>query len=359
MYNVDIEANFRKMEVSTSLSVLQLFRLVTMRSLRSLNMRVAASVLVGLIALAALVVLVALPAAAPQHADHPLMLPDLRQAPVGCPGGYAGDPSGCADWDVCMTRDGQDPSLIAPDCVNSGPIKTVRLRFTTSEDNIGNGPLLLYGHRDNNGQIMMSVHQAFQIGEHGSIPDSYATAQRGATEAMYYDIVHQHWHLLNFEYIELRTLSGDTIVKDHKNGFCLGDRYATPDADSLVHNTHQDRSPESVLARYLSNNQCKHLDSSATDVKEGISVGHGDDYTYNVAFQWLDITHVPSGNYVVVNTVNRDHSLLETNYDNNFSAIVISLQWPGGKHDPPTVITVPPVVKLLHSCPGQEQCSLD
>lgn len=320
--------------------------------MRSLNMRGAAGVLAALIVVAAMVVLATLITVAPGPADDSLMLPDLRQAPVGCPGGYAGNPSRCADWDVCMAR--ADPSS---DCVDSGPVEVVRLRFTTSEENIGNGPLLLFGHRDSTDQVTMSVHQAFQVGQGGFIPDSYAYAQRGVTEAMYYDTVHQHWHLLNFEHIELRTPSGDTVVKDRKNGFCLGDRYTTADARSLLHNVRQDRRPESRLAEYLGNHQCKLMDSAATDVKEGISVGRGDDYPYNVPFQWLDITHVPSGTYVVVNTVNSDHTLRETNYNNNSSSIVISLQWPGGTHDPPAVVTVPPVVKLLGSCPGREQCS--
>lgn len=320
--------------------------------MRLLNMREAAGVLATLIVLAALI------AATPGHTDSPLMLPDLRQAPVGCPGGYAGDPSQCADWDVCMTRDNQDRSLMASGCVDSGPIKTVRLQFTTSEDNIGNGPLLLYGHRDSTDEVTMDVHQAFQVGEHGQIPDSYATAQRGVAEVMYYDLAHQHWHLLGFVHMELQTPSGDTVVSDRKNGFCLGDRYTIADAGSVAHNVRLDHSPERTLADQLTDNQCKHLDSSAVKVKEGISVGRGDDYPYNVAYQWLDITQVPSGTYVVVNTVNPDHTLVETNYNNNSSAIAISLQWPGGAHNPPTVITAPPVVKLLNSCPGRAQCSL-
>lgn len=324
--------------------------------MRSLNIRGVVGVLA---AIAALLTPVTLIAAKSGHTEA-MMLPDLRQAPVGCPGGYAGEPSRCADWDVCMTRDDQDRSPNSPDCVDSGPIKTVRLRFTTAEENIGNGPLLLYGHRDSTNQVTMSVHQAFQVGDHGPIPDSYATAQRGVDEAIYYDLVHEHWHLLNFAHMELRKLDGATIVNDRKNGFCLGDRYTTADANSLPHDAGQDRSTEGKLAMYLSSNPyCKFRDSSATDVKEGISVGRGDNYSYNIALQWLDITHVPSGTYTVVNTVNSNHSLLESDYNNNSSAIAISLQWPGGAHDPPAAVTVPPVVSLLNSCPGRAQCPAD
>lgn len=325
--------------------------------MRSLNMRRALVLLAGLAALATPVTLIA---AASGHTSDHRMLPDLRQAPVGCPGGYAGDPSRCADWDVCLTRDDQDRSANSSECVDSGPIKVVRLRFTTSEENVGNGPMLVYGHRDNTNQVTMSVRQALQIGEHGAIPDSYAHAQRGVDQAMYYDTVHEHWHLLNFTHMELKTPGGETVAKDRKNGFCLGDRYTTADASSFQHNVRQDRTPEGKLAEQLASNQyCKYRDSLATDVKEGISVGRGDNYSYNVAFQWLDITHIPSGTYLVVNTVNSSHTLLESNYDNNSSSIAISLQWPGGAHDPPAVITAPPAVQLLNSCPGRAQCSAD
>ena len=308
-------------------------------------MRGAAGVLAALIT--------ALMATIPGHADVPLMLPDLRPAPLGCPGGYAGDPLRCTDWGVCMVREDT-----ASDCVDSGPIKEVRLRFTTSEENVGNGPLLLYGHRNGTYQITMDVRQAFQVGAHGPIPDSYPAAQRGVDEAMYYDLVKQHWHVLNFDRMELRKPGGDTVTGDRQNGFCLGDHYTIPDASSLPQNASKDGTPESKLAAYLSSNPfCKYSDSSTLVAKEGISVGRGDDNSYNAAFRWLDITHVPSGTYVVVNTVNSDRTLLETNYDNNSSAIAISLQWPGKAHDPPTVITAPPVVKLLNSCPGHAQCS--
>jgi hypothetical protein len=326
--------------------------------MRSLRVRGAAVLLATLGTLAALAAPVTRAAGADAQAAGELMLPDLRQAPVGCYGGYIGNPSRCADWDMCLIRDDADRFPTGSECVDSGPVKAVRLRFTTSVENIGNGPVLLYGHRDNTNQVTMGVRQAFQVGQHGPIPDSYINAQRGTDQAMYYDAARQDWQLLNFARMELKTLNGETVAKGNNIEFCLGDRYTAADADSLVHNAHQDGSPEGKLAEKLSGNQyCKYRDSLTTDVKEGISVGRGDNDSYNTAFQWLDVTHVPSGIYVVTSTVNSSHTLLETNYDNNSSAIAISLQWPGEAHGPPAVITAPPLVKLLNSCPGRSQCS--
>ncbi|MEJ2851901.1 MULTISPECIES: lysyl oxidase family protein [unclassified Saccharothrix] len=111
-------------------------------------------------------------------------------------------------------------------------------------------------------------------------------------------------------------------------------------------------------AKFLRRNMCEMRNPSATAVKQGISVGSGDDYPYKVDFQWLDLTHVPSGLYDVVNVVNPDRSLVEKRYDNNASSIAIFLRWPQGAKSPPAEITEPPRVELIRSCPGRERCAL-
>jgi hypothetical protein len=292
---------------------------------------------------------------APARADN-VLLPDLRQAPVGCPGGFGGDPSKCTDWDVCLVQDADAPN---GRCVTAGRVEAVRLRFTASEDNIGDGPLLLYGKRDNTRQKTMTVRQAFQIGQNGPIPGSFEAAQHPTSTTTYYEPakMHEHWHLMGFEHFELRSPGGGTVVTDRKNGFCLGDRYPTPDAGRLPHSVRDDGSPQGALGRFLAKNMCSMRDPDALTVTEGISVGRGDDYRYDVDFQWLDITGVPSGTYDVVNTVNSDRTLLESDYDNNSSSIAISVQWPAGARLAPSVIKTPPVVKLLRSCPGTDRCA--
>jgi len=282
------------------------------------------------------------------------LLPDLRQAPVGCPGGYGGDPSKCAAWDVCMV---EDAAAASGRCVTSGRITAVRLRFTTSQDNVGDGPLLLYGHRDGTGNSRMAVRQAFQSSVDESIPRTFGGAQRETATYTYYEPApaHQHWHLMGFEHFQLRTPAGGTLVTDRKNGFCLGDRYEVHDAANLP--GRPSRGDAAALTKYLRQNMCGHHQTSAQDVTMGISVGMGDDYRYQVDFQWLDLTTVPSGVYDVVNTVNQDRTLLERNYTNNSSSIAISVQWPGGARGAPAVITAPPEVRLLRSCPGRDRCA--
>jgi hypothetical protein len=160
---------------------------------------------------------------------------------------------------------------------------------------------------------------------------------------------------MGFERYWLRTSAGDAVVADRKNGFCLGDRYDTHDADTLSGLPRD--GDAAVLARYLRGNMCGHHQPLARDVVLGISVGRGDHYKYDVDFQWLDITTVPSGVYDLVNTVNADRTLLETDYTNNSSSIAVSIRWPGGVRTAPDVVTAPPEVRLLRSCPGRSRCA--
>jgi len=292
----------------------------------------------------------------PSHAQAvgKVLLPDLRQAPVGCRGGFSGNSSWCVDWDVCPVA---DPAAPNGECVQVGPIGAVRLRFTTSADNIGDGPLLIHGSRSDAGQREMTARQAFQSAVDGSIPMDYAQAQRPIPATMYYEptVTHEHWHLLGFEHFQLRARSGATVVTDRKNGFCLGDRYGVD--DQLPNRPTVDEGPAGRLATLLRQNRCGHHSPEAMSVVQGISVGAGDDYPHTVDFQWLDITKVPSGVYDVVNIVNGDRTLVEKSYANNASAMAISIRWPGNAVDPPATITIPPQVRLIRNCPGAEQCA--
>ncbi|KZB81046.1 lysyl oxidase family protein [Amycolatopsis regifaucium] len=305
--------------------------------------------------LAAVVLLTAVTMSVPLSSAAPrTLLPDLRQAPPGCAGGHAGDPLKCVAWDVCLVM---DPAAPNGRCVLPAAAKAVRLRFTSSEENIGEGPLLLYGRRDNTAQERMTVRQALR-GADGSIPADYDAAQRLTRTFTYYEPAtdHQHWHLMNFEHFALVSQKGETVVTDRKNGFCLGDRFRVADFDKMK-GVPGPSGPDAELAARLRANRCRHHEPAALDVVEGISVGSGDDYKYDVDFQWLDITQVPSGIYDLVNTVNDDRTLAETNYDNNSSSVSLSIEWPDGAPGLHQVLPRAPIVKFLRSCPGRKRCS--
>jgi hypothetical protein len=277
---------------------------------------------------------------APEAAKRPApLLPDIDQAPVGCPGGWKGDPMACTDWDVCMVTRADQPN---PGCVTSGDIRAVRLRFTTTEDNVGDGPLLIYARRTGRGQKRMKVRQAFARADR-SVPQS-------------------------FERFQLRRLDGTTIAQDRKNGMCLGDRYTNREASTLPRAVKDTDTPLGRLHHELAFNtgsrassyNCQRgrdPSSKLLELREGISVGQGDDYTYGIDYQWLDITRVPSGLYLVVNEANSRRALVEKRYDNNAASIVVSIQWPGGAADPPATVTAPPDVEMVASCPDSATCA--
>ncbi len=303
-------------------------------------------------ALAGVVVAVAFVVSAPRAgAETSPMLPDLRQAPVGCEGGYGGDPVTCQAWDVCLVAEATAPR---GECLESGPAKAARLRFTSSADNVGDGPLLLFGRRDSADEPVMRVRQAFQSGVDGPVPRGFASAQRATTAFAHYESTgtHEHWHLMGFERFQLKTPAGEPMPVDRKNGFCLGDRYPTHDVGRLTY-APEEGTPAGEVADLLDGNVCGHRSPDGLDVVEGISVGSGDDHRYDADFQWLDITHVPSGVYDLVHTVNPDRTLLEKDYANNSSSVSLSVEWP-----PETgPMVAPPKVRFLRSCPGQARCT--
>ncbi|MEV4313224.1 lysyl oxidase family protein [Actinocrispum sp. NPDC049592] len=278
-----------------------------------------------------------------------VLLPDLREAPPGCQEGSSpGVP--CAALDVCMVDDPQAPSST---CLDRGPAQAVRIRFTSSVDNVGDGPLVLYGHRESTRTATMSVRQAFQAGGSGPIPQSFNEAQQPIPGSMYYEPSksHVHWHFLDFEHFELRTATGQTLVTDRKNGFCLGDRYTTYDAGTLRNTPDPDdtTTPQGTFAKFLADNNCRHHEPNALDVTEGISVGHGDDYKYDVDYQWLDITTIPTGTYTLVATANPDRRLQETDYTNNSSSLAVSIKWHTSK-------TQAPDLRVVRVCRGTDRC---
>jgi len=116
-----------------------------------------------------------------------------------------------------------------------------------------------------------------------------------------------------------------------------------------------------VLASELRSNNChsgQDNQSSIRDLRMGISVGWGDNYNYNIDYQWLDVTSVPSGDYYLVNEANPNRVWREKSYANNASSILVRIQWPGGATNPPATITAPPTVQMLRSCPDSATCPL-
>ena len=152
------------------------------------------------------------------------------------------------------------------------------LRFTAAIVNVGTGPFEVYGSHPSTSDPNMSVEQHIHQtgGGYRSIP----------TDAvMYYSgDGHNHWHLKNLEGAQLTNPSGNTVGAYAKAGFCF--------SDNARYSSSLPGTPSTAVYAGCENNH-----PEALSVTAGLSVGWGDWYPYNIAFQWIDITGVPFGNY--------------------------------------------------------------
>jgi len=214
--------------------------------------------------------------------------------------------------------------------------KRFRLGFASATENLGAGPLVVRGRRERLSQTEMAAEQVIQL-------VTGATSVRPDVGAFVYvdEVTHEHWHLLPFMRYELRR-SRDfaLVVPDRKTGFCLGDRY---EADATV-------TLPGEPAERVYNTSCGPEQTELLELEEGISVGWGDVYEAWRDQQFVDVTGLAAGRYVLVHRVNQGRLLAESRYANNASSVVIELTWPRG-------LDRKPRVRLLASCAGKARCT--
>jgi len=205
------------------------------------------------------------------------------------------------------------------------------LGFRSAVRNVGDGPLIISGHRPDRGPDTMVADQ--QISRRGGPAELIRRVGR-----LRYVVSpdHRHWHLLGFERYELRTADGKTVrARDRKTGFCLGDRYGVGDRELAA------RAPNPVYT-----SRCGLGEPARLGITEGISVGYGDDYRANLEGQYLPLTGLRAGRYVLVHRVNADGRLRELRHDNDAASLLLRLRWPRGV----------PYIRVLAVCPDSARC---
>jgi Lysyl oxidase len=172
------------------------------------------------------------------------------------------------------------------------------LRFTTIMANRGPGAFEVRGHRTRQ-QNRMAIDQVI-------FKDSGAWRRVGTgAVGRYAGDGHDHWHVQRIMTYELyRVANPSTVRGGAKTGFCFLD--TTP---------WRLRLPYARRSPYYQEEWCG---SRATLTNRiGISVGWGDRYPWDFAYQWIDITGLPAGRYVVRSTVDIANDFRETNnFDN-------------------------------------------
>jgi hypothetical protein len=179
------------------------------------------------------------------------------------------------------------------------------LRFTTMIVNIGTGPFETRALRHSVLTRSMPVKQRIYDAEGG-----YRVAGTG-TVATYSGDGHEHWHVQRVARYELfrategaATTTPTAAARSSKVGFCFFDtrpyRLALPDAPTT---------------RRYAETGCGGRRS--LEVRLGISVGWADRYGSELRYQSIDVTGLPSGEYLLKVTVDPDGFFIEANDRNN------------------------------------------
>jgi Lysyl oxidase len=207
-----------------------------------------------------------------------------------------------------------------------------RLVFISAVENVGRGALVVAGRRAETLGPDMSARQLVRTVDG-------ATTEYPLRLRLEFVVseTHRHWHLLGFERYELHTPGGEPVGDDRKTGFCLGDRY---DARGSV------RIPgEPPRAVWTQN--CGKNDPERLRLLQGISPGYGDDYVPTLEGQFIDVTDLPAGRYVLVHRANPEGDIREASYDNNAASVLLELRRRSGS---------PPDVQVLATCQASERC---
>ncbi|MGH2445549.1 MAG: lysyl oxidase family protein [Candidatus Limnocylindria bacterium] len=159
------------------------------------------------------------------------------------------------------------------------------LRFTAMMVNVGDGHFELRGGRTSTAQPMSMTQVLYD-----STSRTASVTSQIPTDAVasYAGDGHNHWHVNEMMRYDMWGVGGN--FRGAKVGCCFLD--SDPWATSLP----------GYNGSYYRGTMCS-TNPSAMSNRMGISVGWGDEYEYYLAWQWVDITNVPGGTYVVRATV--------------------------------------------------------
>jgi hypothetical protein len=174
-----------------------------------------------------------------------------------------------------------------------------RLRFTTIMTNEGAGPLEVRGTRANLGESHLRTQQAIYNTDGG-------VRLAGSRALMEYAVDgHDHWHIQGVMLYQMWSNNG-VVRRGTKVGFCFLD--SRPWILSL---------PGAPQSGVYGERACG--DSGDLANRMGLSVGWGDEYPANFAYQWIDITTLEPGDYTVQARADEQNWYLESNETNNCS----------------------------------------
>lgn len=239
---------------------------------------------------------------------------------------------------LLLVRDDGLEELV-PDLQQAVPTKlevvedgdSYRLVFTSAVVNVGRGPLLIEGSRAVRETPAMSTEQLVRRSD-GSVRVHALPEELRYVEAE----SEGRWELLDLALVELRSAADSELVRPGEAaGLCLGDGSdADPEARA-----------EGEPGRPVWTVDCGRGEPGALTVSVGLSPGFAAAGS-RAGGGSVEVTSVPAGRYVLVQTINPDRTVLEGDYGNNASSILLQVQRAGSI----------PSVRVLARCPGADVC---
>jgi hypothetical protein len=142
---------------------------------------------------------------------------------------------------------------------------------------------------------------------------------------------HDHWHLQHVARYQLSTMTGEKVSPGQKVGFCLDDSLHTDTSKGPSTKAYADSVPPF-------RDFCQRFKPETTKVFEGISPGWSDLYGSDLAWQWVDLSNVPPGEYRLEEEVDPEH-LLEEEAGGNKSSTSLPVIVPGYDAQPLSTTT--------------------
>ena len=194
------------------------------------------------------------------------------------------------------------PNLHALSATNiqiAGSGNRQEIRFSTTSENLGAGPLELRAGEISKPQKKQKVYQRIYL-EAGGYQDVLAG------EFVYHP-GHRHFHFEGYANYQLIPDGAPTTTRrsSNKTSFCIMDTTHTQ--------PQMTGSPPS--AQY----------STCGDQVQGMSVGWGDRYGFHLAGQSIDISRLPDGDYRLQITIDPNHHLSEITTTDNVSSVRVRL----------------------------------
>ncbi|MFN8224857.1 MAG: lysyl oxidase family protein [Gaiellales bacterium] len=222
------------------------------------------------------------------------------------------------------------PSAVGAQAATDGSGR-VYLTFTFTLDNKGAGPMVLRGHRASTAEPTMTADQVIRNvdGTETVVPAVGQLEWLPTTGYRRWGFRHQRYELLDTNGAQVGTAA--TV------GLCMQDDRNSP-GPALP-----GEPPSKVFLGGCGKNKPNLL-----SLDLGLSVGWRNLHSAGRLGQLIDVTALPSGEYMLVVRVNADGALSESDTANNAASARVSITWIDGQ--------ALPAIAVLATCPNSATC---